>query len=103
MGAVQEFFEEVNPVFGFFFDVGLACTTTRERIEKLQREVGADDQSPFMVRKGPPTGAVEEELEKSLHRTTVGELKRRMEDNGFDLMKAAEAVVILTFHLWDEK
>ena len=103
MGAVSAFFEEVNPLFGFFFDVGLASHTTRERLIRLQTEIGATDDSPFMVRPGPPEGTLEQELERSLHATTLGALKERLSEPGLDLIWAAHSVVVFVFHVWDER
>jgi len=103
MAAVRDFFDEVDRLFGFFFDVGLACHTARKEIERVQLEFGSSDESPFIVRDGPPVGTPEEEIEKSLHSTTIGALKQRLNDPGFDLMQAAHSVVVFTYHIWDEK
>ena len=103
MGAISEFFEEVNSLFGFFFDTQLAFHTTRERLEKLQMDIGGTDNSPFMVRSGPPEGPPEQELERSLHATTLGALKQRLGETGLDLTLAAHSVVVFVFHVWDER
>ena len=103
MAAVREFLDEANKFFGFYFDVGMACAMATQRIREIQAERGASDDSPFIVRNGPPARSPDEEIERSLHSTTLGSVKRRLEDNGFDLTQAAHATIISIYHLWDEK
>ncbi len=56
-----------------------------------------------MYSDGPPDGSPDQELQKSLHATTLGALKARMDKNGIDVQKAAEAVIVFTYHIWEEK
>ena len=103
MGAVTDFFDEVNPLFGFFFDVGMACDVTLKSMERLLAERGVSDDSPYIVRDGPPEGTPEQEIENSLHATTIGALKQRLRDPGLDLSQAAKSVLVFVYHIWDEK
>ncbi|MFL6283454.1 MAG: hypothetical protein ACJ74Q_09975 [Pyrinomonadaceae bacterium] len=103
MAAITEFFEEINEVFGFYFDIGLACHKAKTRLEEIQRQYGLSDDSPFTYLDAPPQGPPEQEIKKALHVTPISTLKQRLGEEGFDMLKAAEAVVIIVYHIWEEK
>jgi hypothetical protein len=100
---IREFLGEIDEVFGFVFDIRMACFLARLQVEKIQRDNGLADDSPFVVSDGPPTGTTEQEIERSLHDTTVGAVKARMSDEGYDFRKTAEAAIVFTFHIWEVK
>lgn len=102
MGAVSDYFDAVNPLFGFFYDVSMASNMARKNIERIQREHGSSDDAAFIVGQGAPTGTPEQEIEKSLHATTIAAVKQRLADDGADTSTAANAVLVFAYHLWDE-
>jgi hypothetical protein len=97
------FLAEVNEIFGFYFDMCMACQAGLGAVQKLQAQLRASDDSPYSVGDGPPIRSPDEELQRSLHDTTLGGVKARLKDGGFDLQKAAESALVFTFHIWDEK
>jgi hypothetical protein len=103
MASVREFLDEIDELFGFYFDVGLACWFARVRIEQLQQEICANDDSPLMYSDGPPEDSPEREIEKSLHATIISSVKKRLEKDGFNTIRAAEAAIVFVYHIWDEK
>jgi hypothetical protein len=103
MGAKEDFLAEVNEVFGFYFDVGMACHFALGLLEKHQAEIGNVDDAPFMYADGPPSGTPDEELKRSLHDSTLGGIKSRLKDGGMDQRKAAETAIVFVFHIWEEK
>jgi hypothetical protein len=104
MPTVADFMAEVDAVFGFFFDISMACEQARAAIDRL-RVAGqkVSDDSPLTYGDGPPTGTPEDEWRKAFNRTTIGGLKQRMAVGGYDQNKAAETAIVFTFHIWEEK
>jgi hypothetical protein len=103
MSTTKEFLDEVNEIFGFYFDVSMACHFCLEKLRSVQAQSGLTDASPFLVGDGPPQGSSEEQLKASLHDSTLGALKTRLKDGGLDIQKVGESAVVFTYHLWDEK
>jgi hypothetical protein len=103
MPTTAGFLEEVNEIFGFYFDVSMACHFCLEKIVSVQAQSGQTDDLPFLVGDGPPQGSHEEQVRNSLHDSTLGALKTRLKDGGLDLQKAGASAVIFVYHLWDEK
>ena len=103
MGAVADFFVEADQLFGLHFDIGMSFAISRKRLETLQREHGMNDESPFMFADRSPTELPEVEMERSLHSTSLGALKQRIADPGFDLVQSAHSIVVFVYHLWDER
>lgn len=103
MPTIDQFFEEINEIFGFYYDVSFATNTTLEKFETIQKEHGISNDSPFSYKSGPPVDLPEKEAKEALHTTTFGQIKERMKKNGFNQQKSAEAVLVLIYHIWDEK
>lgn len=103
MALISDFFKEIDEVFGFYFDIGMACHLASVRLETIQREHGISDDSPFMFKDGPPQDSPEQEMGKALHTTTISSVILRLGENGFDILKAAETVVVFVYHIWEEK
>ena len=103
MATITDFFGEIDEVFGFYFDFGMACHIAKTRLEELQGQLGASDDSPFMYKDGPPQDTPEVEVKKALHATTFSSVKQRLGKEGYDVLKAAEAVVVVVYHIWEEK
>ena len=103
MPHIQEYLDEVNEIFGFYFDIVLACNSARREFLQLQATHNISDDSPFMVKEGPPSKTPDEEMETSIHSTTLSAVKSRMDSNGFDTIRAAEAAIIFAYHVWEEK
>jgi hypothetical protein len=103
MSAASEFLGETNGVFGFFFDVQTAGYLAIQMLDQILAKHRLNDSSDFIVGTGEPKGTPAQEIERSLHSTTVQEVKRRMADAGSDQAQAARHVVVFVFHLWDEK
>jgi hypothetical protein len=104
MQSIKDFLDEANQVFGFYFDVSMACQQALSFIADLQKQNrGVTDDSPFTYGDGPPTASPEEELKKSLHDTTLRGVKGRLSVDGYDSRKAAETAIVFTYHIWEEK
>lgn len=103
MATFTEFLEEADEIFGFCFDVEMACSLAKSRLEAIQRMTKNSDEAPFSFRDGPPQGSPEQEIEESLHSTTIGALKDRLSDGGFDQKKAASATIVFVFQIWEDK
>jgi len=103
MPTINDFFREVDEAFGFYFDMGMACHIAKARLEKFQQENCIGDDSPFMYKAGPPEDDPEAEVRKALHATTFSSLKDRLADDGSDMLRAADAVIVIVYHIWEEK
>jgi hypothetical protein len=112
MPTIKDFFNEVNEIFGFYYDVHLACSMAGGRIAEIQTMMGSSDESTWRVIDKPPGARGYEgvrhfsaltDIENTLHRTTYGALKERMALGGFDIQKAAQAAIVFAYHIWDEK
>jgi hypothetical protein len=103
VATVREFLAELDEVFGFYLDAGIALYIARERLAAMKGMHGVDGDSSFMFKDGPPTGTPEQELEASIHATTLDALLDRMARNAVDELKAADATVVFAYHLWEEK
>ncbi|MFZ2209219.1 MAG: hypothetical protein WAV22_11180 [Porticoccaceae bacterium] len=103
MATVGDFLEEVNRLFGFYFDADMAFALTKRRLEEMQKQLRLGDSNDFSYSEDLPTGTPEQVLQKSLHRTTFGALKERMDKSGTDSQLAAQAMIAFTYHIWEEK
>ncbi len=103
MSAASRFLDETKGLFGFFFDIQTASLLARAKLTEWAAQNGLNDDSNLIVGTGEPKGTPEQVIEQSLHSTTLGEVKRRLSDGGFDQFQAACHVIVFVFHLWDEK
>lgn len=102
MPTVVDFLDEVNHLFGFYFDADMAFHLTKLRLGEMQMTLGLNDASSFSYTEGTPTGGLAD-FQKSMHRTNFGALKQRMAKGGTNSQTAAQAMVVFTFHIWEEK
>lgn len=103
MPTITQFFEEINELFGFYYDNGFVYSLAEKRIEEIQTKYGASDDSPFMYRSGPPTDTPDIEAKNANHNTTIRRVKERIQKDGFNQQKTAEATLIIIYHIWEEK
>lgn len=103
MPTISQFFEEINEIFGFYYDIGFANSLAETQLNQIQEKYHAADDSPFMYRSGPPTETPEIEAENANHSTTISRLKERIKKDGFNQQKAAEAALIIIYLVWEEK
>jgi hypothetical protein len=102
MATVAEFLDEVNRLFGFYFDADMAFHLTKLRLGEMQKTLCLNDASNFSYTEGMPTGGPAD-FQNSMHATTFGALKQRMAKGGTDSQAAAQAMLVFTFHIWEEK
>lgn len=103
MASIADFFSEVDEIFGFYFDVGLACQREKLRVEEMQRKRGMSDDCLMIYGHGKPQHPPEQEKLRAAHTTTISELRGRLDRNGFDIRKAAEATLVFVYQLWEDK
>lgn len=103
MAKVSDFLDEVNRLFGFYFDAGMAFGFAKERLKSVQNRLNVTDASDFMFGQGEPQGTPDEVMQKSIHATTLGAVKARLTKDGADTQIAAQAMIVFTFHIWEEK
>jgi len=102
MPTVAEFLDEVNRLFGFYFDADMAFHLTKLRLGEMQKILSLNDASNFSYTEGTPTGGPAD-FQKSMHATNFGALKQRMAKGGTDSQAAAQAMVVFAFQIWEEK
>jgi len=103
MATFAELMAELDQLFGFFFDAGMAFHITKERLEALQKQGNLSDASFFMFGDGEPKGPPEQVLLDSLHSTNIGAIKVRMSKDALNAQRAAQSVIVFTYHIWEEK
>ncbi|MCB1859788.1 MAG: hypothetical protein KDI63_16055 [Gammaproteobacteria bacterium] len=103
MATFVEFHEELDQLFGFYFDADMAFSMTKKYLTEIQQKQKISDSSTFMFGDGEPPGPPDQAILASLHSTTLGALKQRMSKNLSDSQRAAQAVLVFTFHIWEEK
>jgi hypothetical protein len=103
MASVADFFEEVNELFGFYFDIRYACQQGKLRLEEMQRAKNWNGESVLIYGSGPPQYPPEQQILVSPHATTISNLLIRLSLEGPNSRKAAEATVVFVYELWEVK
>jgi hypothetical protein len=102
MGAVHDFFDQLAPMIGAYYDVGIACDFALDKIAEVQKQHNLSDESTLSYGEGEPKGTPEEVAANAQHATTIGATKARMARGGIDRQQTASAVLVFVYHLWDE-
>jgi len=103
MATFAELLAELDELFGFFFDAGMAFNAAKQHLETLQKQFNVSDASRFMFGDGEPKGPPEQVLLDSLHSTTIGAIKTRMSRDALNSQRAAQSVIVFAYHIWEEK
>jgi len=103
MLRIVHFITELDELFGFYFDCTIAAHFALERLSNLQTERDLPDSAHAIYGDTAPSEPPEVEARRGPLATTFGHLKDRLSPRGFNIQRAAEATIILTYHVWDER
>lgn len=109
---VTELREVIKRIFGTLLDARLGFHLLLEKTDELRRfsasrVSGATAESmeaaPFLYGDGPPTHPPDDPSAPLLHRTTLGELKRRNRPDGPHEIFVANMCLVTLYAFWEEE
>ncbi len=92
-----EFNAEINAAYGLYLDAIGGFSALVQVIDKIQRESGATDDSPFLYGLRPP-GHPDNVL---VHQTTQGILKERIQAGGRHYFLLGRFLIVMLFEPWE--
>jgi len=95
--VAAEFVAEINAAYGLYLDATAGFAALVDMITRGQEQAGSTDDNAFFYGIGPPTDATN----VLLHQTTLGALKKRIQDGGDNYFLLARLLIVLLYELWE--